>query len=73
MTKYSKVYLKKDHHKRGIKLGEVKSGSTWLEMLEEIPRLKKLTITPYIRMWYRDDRTQCIDYGAHNAIITVKE
>lgn len=69
----ARVYLKKRHHKRGIKLGEVKSGSSWSDMVEQIPRLKELTLTPYIRVWYRDDGTQCIDFGSYNEIIIVKE
>lgn len=71
MKQYSKVYLKKNHHKRGIKLGEVVKGSSWLEMTEQLPKLKELPITPYLRFWEVDDELH-IDYGSHRAIIVVK-
>lgn len=72
MTQYSKVYLRKNHHKRGIKLGEVVKGSDWSKMKEQIPELKDLPTTPYIRVWEIDDETY-IDFGSHSALIIVKE
>lgn len=72
MMQHSKVYLRKNHHKRGIKLGEVVKGSDWSEMKEQIPELKDLTITPYIRVWEVDNETH-IDFGSHSALIIVKE
>lgn len=72
MTQCSKVYLKKNHHKRGIKLGEVIKGSSWLEMTEQLPKLKELPTTPYLRFWEIDDETH-IDFGSHSALIIVKE
>lgn len=72
MTQYSKVYLKENHHKRGIKLGEVIKGSSWLEMTEQLPKLKELPTTPYLRFWEIDDETH-IDFGSHSALIIVKE
>ncbi|WP_415401335.1 hypothetical protein ACMVYO_04555 [Staphylococcus hominis] len=71
MKQYSKVYLKKNYHKRGIKLGEVVKGSSWLEMTEQLPKLKELPITPYLRFWEVDNDLH-IDYGSHRAIIVVK-
>ena len=71
MTEYSKVYLRKNHQKRGIKLGEVVKGSSWSEMAKQLPELKQLPLSPYLRIWEVNNGTH-IDYGSHDSIIVVK-
>lgn len=71
MTEYSKVYLRKNHQKRGIKLGEVVKGSSWSEMAKQLPELKQLPLSPYLRIWEVNNETH-IDYGSHDSIIVVK-
>lgn len=71
MTEYSKVYLRKNHQKRGIKLGEVIKGSSWSEMAKQLPELKQLPLSPYLRIWEVNNETH-IDYGSHDSIIVVK-
>lgn len=71
MTEYSKVYLRKNHHKRGIKLGEVVKGSSWSEMTKQLSELKQLPLSPYLRVWEINNETH-IDYGSHDSIIVVK-
>jgi len=71
MTEYSKVYLRKNHQKRGIKLGEVVKDSSWSEMAKQLPELKQLPLSPYLRIWEVNNETH-IDYGSHDSIIVVK-
>jgi len=71
MEQYSKVYLRKNHQKRGIKLGEVVKGSSWSEMAKQLPELKQLPLSPYLRIWEVNNETH-IDYGSHDSIIVVK-
>lgn len=71
MTEYSKVYIRKNHQKRGIKLGEVVKGSSWSEMAKQLPELKQLPLSPYLRIWEVNNETH-IDYGSHDSIIVVK-
>ena len=40
-------------------------------MTEQLPKLKELPITPYLRFWEVDNNLH-IDYGSHRAIIVVK-
>ena len=70
MTEYSKVYLRKNHQKRGIKLGEVVKGSSWSEMAKQLPELKQLPLSPYLRIWEVNNETH-IDYGSLYSIIVV--
>lgn len=71
MTEYFKVYLRKNHHKRGIKLGEVVKGSSWSEMTKQLPELKQLPLSTHLRVWEINNETH-IDYGSHDSIIVVK-
>ena len=71
MTEYSKAYLRKNHQKRGIKLREVVKGSSWSEMAKQLPELKQLPLSPYLRIWEVNNETH-IDYGSHDSIIVVK-
>lgn len=40
-------------------------------MTKQLPELKQLPLSPYLRIWEINNETH-IDYGSHDAIIVVK-
>lgn len=67
-----KIYLKKSHHKRGVKLWELPDSSSWEDILKEIPCIKDMIRTPYIRTW-KNNNGEYIDFGSHNELIIVRK
>lgn len=67
-----KIYLKKNHHKKGIKLGELSDNATWEDILKEIPCIKDMIRTPYIRTW-KNKKEEYIDFGSHNELIVIRK
>lgn len=66
-----RIYHRKSHHKRGVKIAELNEDVTFSECLEYLkentPYIQK---DGYFRVYVKDNRT-VIDYGSHHSNIVI--
>lgn len=73
MIRLAKVYHKKNHQKRGIKICEIPNGLTVKEQIDEINKHTDKLNNGLLRIWKNESNDTVIDYGYHNVLLVVKE